>query len=78
MQKSDEKIIAITTDTVDQTYWLYSDESIFELIVKNEGRDIWKVYLARKDFEKALSHVHVSNFFPRPFYRHTQALNMMT
>jgi len=57
--KSDEKIIAITTDSVDQTYWLYSDESIFELIVKNEGRDIWKVYLARKDFEKALSHVNM-------------------
>ncbi|PLW22745.1 hypothetical protein PCASD_11089 [Puccinia coronata f. sp. avenae] len=58
--KTDEKIRAITMDPVNQTYWLYSDESIFELIVKNEDRDIWKVYLARKAFEKALSHAHTA------------------
>jgi hypothetical protein len=60
-------------DPVNQTYWLYSDESIFELIVKNEDRDIWKVYLARKAFEKALSHAHVSQRVESGPTKHTSS-----
>ncbi|KAI7957480.1 hypothetical protein MJO28_004575 [Puccinia striiformis f. sp. tritici] len=58
--KPDEKIRSITMDYVEQTYWIYSQDSIFELIIKNESKDIWKVYLNRKDFEKALSYVEMS------------------
>ncbi|WAQ92137.1 hypothetical protein PtA15_16A43 [Puccinia triticina] len=59
-KKPDESIRLITTDPVNQTYWLYSEQSISKLVVKNEGRDIWKVYLARKDCKKALSHVDMA------------------
>ncbi|POW04223.1 hypothetical protein PSTT_10546 [Puccinia striiformis] len=58
--KPDEKIRSITMDYVEQTYWIYSQDSIFELIIKNESKDIWKVYLNRKDYEKALSYVEMS------------------
>ena len=35
---------------------MYTDQSLFELLVKNEDRDIWKVYLEREKFDAALKH----------------------
>ncbi|KAG0147221.1 hypothetical protein CROQUDRAFT_479078 [Cronartium quercuum f. sp. fusiforme G11] len=55
-----EHIIALASDPVHHTYWLHSSESIFELIVKDEGRDIWKVFLSRNAFESALGHAKTS------------------
>ncbi|MBW0462821.1 hypothetical protein O181_002536 [Austropuccinia psidii MF-1] len=56
--RPDEHMIAITLDSINQTYWLYSDQSIFELVIKDESRNIWKVYLQRQDFDEALKRVN--------------------
>ena len=46
----------LTADSVRKTFWVYTDQSLFELLVKNEDRDIWKVYLEREKFDAALKH----------------------
>ncbi|EGG06619.1 uncharacterized protein MELLADRAFT_35979, partial [Melampsora larici-populina 98AG31] len=51
-----KQIIALASDPVHHTYWLYSSDSIFELVVKDEGRNIWKVFLSRDAFDAALLH----------------------
>ncbi|OLL21635.1 Vacuolar protein sorting-associated protein 18 [Neolecta irregularis DAH-3] len=48
-----EKIIGFVADTVQSTYWIYSAESIYEVVVSNEDRDIWKIFLHRKAFDSA-------------------------
>lgn len=59
IKRPGEKIIALASDPVHRTYWLHSSDSIFELVVKAEDRDIWKVFLTRNDFEIALAHAKV-------------------
>lgn len=55
--KPHERVIGTSIDAVRQTYWIYTDASIFELVIKDEDRDVWKVYLDRGAHEQALSHV---------------------
>ncbi|KAF9270080.1 hypothetical protein L218DRAFT_914019 [Marasmius fiardii PR-910] len=54
--KRDEEVRGITADPVRKTYWVYTDQSIFELLVGNEDRNVWKIYLAKKQFETALQY----------------------
>ncbi|KAI8456761.1 Pep3/Vps18/deep orange family-domain-containing protein [Phakopsora pachyrhizi] len=49
-----EEVIAMTSDPVHHTYWVYSSDSIFEMVVKDEARDVWKIYLSRQAFDMAL------------------------
>lgn len=52
-----EKVIGTAVDIARQTYWIYTDASIFELVINDEDRDIWKIYLERGAHESALRHV---------------------
>ncbi|KAJ8083844.1 tethering complex subunit [Marasmius tenuissimus] len=54
--KRDEEVRGITADPVRKTYWVYTDQSIFELLVANEDRDVWKIYLSMKQFDVALQY----------------------
>lgn len=49
-----ERVLATVVDQERKTYWVYTDSSIFELVVRQEDRDIWKVYLDRNNHEQAL------------------------
>lgn len=51
-----ETIIALSQDVTKRTFWVYSDQSIFELEVAAEDRDMWKLYLDRSMFDTALQH----------------------
>lgn len=42
-----------------KTYWAYTDQSLFELIVGNEDRDIWKINLQKENFDVALRYAKV-------------------
>ncbi|CAO1622916.1 unnamed protein product [Sympodiomycopsis kandeliae] len=59
--KPHERVIGSCVDSARQTYWIYTDASIFELVVKDEDRDVWKVYLERGAHDSALKHVRNSN-----------------
>lgn len=49
----------LTADTVRKTYWVYTDQSIWEIGVTNEHRDVWKIYLEKGKFDAALQYANV-------------------
>lgn len=58
--KARERVIGSSVDISRQTYWVYTDASIFEVVVRNEDRDIWRVHLERGAHESALKYVKTS------------------
>ncbi|KAI0321128.1 Pep3/Vps18/deep orange family-domain-containing protein [Amylostereum chailletii] len=54
--KPGEEVRGLTSDPVRKTYWVYTDQSLFELVVGNEDRDVWKVYLQKGKFDVALKY----------------------
>ncbi|KAJ2355403.1 tethering complex subunit [Coemansia sp. RSA 2618] len=54
MGSSDETLQGLTVDETKRTCWLYSPANIFELVVTDEDRDVWGIYLARHQFDAAL------------------------
>jgi len=55
--KAGEEVRTMTVDNVKNTFWIYTDSSIFELIVSREDRDVWKLYLEKQQFDTALQYV---------------------
>lgn len=51
-----ERVIAMAVDESRRTYWIYTDASIFELVVRQEDRDVWQVYLNRNNHDQALQY----------------------
>ena len=58
-QKPSEKPIALASDSINKTYWVYTNASILEIPVRNENRDVWKVYLKRGQHDIALQYAKV-------------------
>ena len=59
IQKPGEVVRGFTVDNVRKTYWVYTDSSLFELVVSNEDRDVWKVYLEKGMPDVALQYAKV-------------------
>lgn len=49
----------ITADPIRRTYWIYTDQAIFELGIKNEDRDVWKINLEKGQYDVALQYAKV-------------------
>lgn len=49
-----EPIIGLCADTINSTYWAYTSDNIYEIVVDNEDREIWKTLLENKEYEEAL------------------------
>ncbi|EIN14075.1 hypothetical protein PUNSTDRAFT_95620 [Punctularia strigosozonata HHB-11173 SS5] len=54
--KPTEEVRGMAADPVRQTYWIYTDQSLFELVASNEDRDIWSTYLAKGIYDVALQY----------------------
>ncbi|KAJ1026321.1 hypothetical protein NDA16_002408 [Ustilago loliicola] len=52
--KSNERVIGTAVDVANHTYWIYTDASIFELVLRDEDRHVWRVYLDRGSYDTAL------------------------
>lgn len=50
----------ISADTVRGTYWIYTDQSIYELSTENEATDVWKTYLEKGQYDLALQYTHTA------------------
>jgi hypothetical protein len=47
-------------DSSKATYWCFTDQHIYELVVQNEDRNVWLYYLDRNMFELAAKHAQVN------------------
>ncbi|CDR37582.1 CYFA0S01e12662g1_1 [Cyberlindnera fabianii] len=50
-----ERFIGLSADYTSETYWAYSNLSIYEITVDDEDRDIWRAMVENRDFEDALA-----------------------
>ncbi len=48
-----EKAIGLVADQVKNTFWLFTTHSIYEIVVTDESRDVWKIMLKRQQFDAA-------------------------
>ncbi|KAJ3071689.1 hypothetical protein HDU98_004948 [Podochytrium sp. JEL0797] len=53
--EENECVHSLVVDGLKGTYWVYTNVSVYEIIVNDEDRDVWKIYLSRKNFETALT-----------------------
>ncbi|RKP09914.1 Pep3/Vps18/deep orange family-domain-containing protein [Thamnocephalis sphaerospora] len=44
----------LVVDPIKRTYWAYTGASIYELIVEDEDRDVWRLYLKSRAYDTAL------------------------
>ncbi|KAI6047775.1 Pep3/Vps18/deep orange family-domain-containing protein [Pisolithus marmoratus] len=54
--RPNEVIRGIAVDPVRKTYWVYTDQSILELVVRNESRDVWRIFLEQQKFDVAFQY----------------------
>lgn len=43
-------------DPMRKTCWMYTNQSIYEITIRDEDRDVWRVYLGRSNFDLARRH----------------------
>lgn len=58
--KAGEQVRGISADMVRGTYWIYTDQSIYELLTENEATDVWKTYLEKGQYDSALEYTHTA------------------
>jgi vacuolar protein sorting-associated protein 18 len=63
IQKPNEEVRGLTADPVRKTYWVYTNQSLFELVVGNEDRDVWSIYLEKGQFDVALKYAKVDQTY---------------
>ncbi|KAI7887643.1 Pep3/Vps18/deep orange family-domain-containing protein [Mucor mucedo] len=51
-----EIVRGISVDELKRTYWIYTSDAIYELVIKDEERDVWKLYLQKKQYTVALQY----------------------
>jgi hypothetical protein len=56
---SGEDVMGMTVDTTKNTFWVYTQLSLFELVVTKEDRDVWTLYLEKKQYDMALQYAKV-------------------
>ncbi|KAF2756207.1 hypothetical protein EJ05DRAFT_493913 [Pseudovirgaria hyperparasitica] len=48
-----QSILGLVADMKKNTFWLFTSQAIFEIVVEDESRDIWRIMLRNKNFEAA-------------------------
>ncbi len=51
-----QKAIGLCVDLQKNTFWLFTSQEIFEIVVRDENRDIWKIMLKMQHFDAALQY----------------------
>lgn len=53
-----QKAISLCVDLQKNTFWLFTSTEIFEIVVRDEDRDIWKIMKDMQQFDAALQYAH--------------------
>ena len=54
-----QKAVGLCVDIQKNTFWLFTALEIFEIVVRDEDRDVWKIMLDQQQFSAALQHAHL-------------------
>jgi vacuolar protein sorting-associated protein 18 len=49
-----QSALGLVADQKKNTYWMFTNQEIFEVVANNEERDIWKIMLQNQDYDAAL------------------------
>lgn len=49
-----QSALGLVSDQKKNTYWLFTNQEIFEVVAHDEERDIWKIMLQNQDYDAAL------------------------
>ncbi|KAK1140226.1 tethering complex subunit [Aspergillus melleus] len=55
-----QSTLGLLTDSMQHTYWLFTSQEIFEVVVEDEDRDVWKIFLQKQMYDQALQHARTS------------------
>jgi hypothetical protein len=55
-----QKAVALLADQQKNTYWLFTTQEIFEIVVTEEDRDVWKIMLKDLHFDAALRYARTA------------------
>ncbi|KAI1369073.1 vacuolar protein sorting protein-like protein DigA [Xylaria arbuscula] len=55
-----QKALGLYVDQQKNTFWLFTSQDIFEIVVRDEDRDIWQIMLQRQQFDIALQYAHTT------------------
>jgi vacuolar protein sorting-associated protein 18 len=53
-----QKALGLYVDQQKNTFWLFTAQDIFEIVVRDEDRNIWQIMLQRQQFDTALQYAH--------------------
>ena len=53
-----QSAIGLFADLKKNTFWLFTSQEIFEIVVTDEDRDVWKTMLQEQRFDAALRYAH--------------------
>lgn len=53
-----QRAVGLCVDLQKNTFWLFTAQEIFEIVVRDEDRDIWKIMLQTQQFDAALQYAH--------------------
>ncbi|KAF2012799.1 hypothetical protein BU24DRAFT_374597 [Aaosphaeria arxii CBS 175.79] len=56
-----QSALGLVADIKKNTYWLFTTQEIFEIVVTDETRDIWKILLKSQQFEAASQYAKTSS-----------------
>ena len=62
-QELSQDVSNLVVDVRKQTYWFYSKYEIYELVIEEEDKNVWKIYFDKKRYDLALK--HAKTFFQR-------------
>ncbi|KAJ3096181.1 hypothetical protein HDU97_006164 [Phlyctochytrium planicorne] len=54
--EKEESLLSVTMDPIKGTFWIFTTLALYELLITDEDRDIWQLYLKNLNFEAALRH----------------------